>query len=104
MIVERPPRGVINVTTTNNNNKEANYDIPLSCMKGTMDGWFPRTEMPGNQVNQTDYFSGHYQAFGLNVQAMCDPDLLFLYIAVASPGKINDSRAFSRLRELQNWM
>jgi hypothetical protein len=22
---------------------------------GAMDGWFPRTEMPGDQVNQTDY-------------------------------------------------
>ena len=80
---------------------------PISMLNGhigAMDGWFPRTEMPGDQVNQTDYFSGHYQAYGLNVQAMCDPDLLFTYIAVAGPGKINDSRAFSRLRELQNWM
>ena len=71
---------------------------------GAMDGWFPRTEMPGDQVNQTDYYSGHYQAYGLNVQAMCDPNLLFTYIAVAGPGKINDNRAFSRLRDLQNWM
>ena len=53
-----------------------------------MDG-FP--ELKGDQVNQTDYFSRHYQAYGLNVQAMCDPDLLFTYIAVASPAKINDS-------------
>ena len=71
---------------------------------GAMDGWFPRTEMPGDQVNQTDYYSGHYQAYGLNVQAMCDPNLLFTYIAVAGPGKINDNRAFSHLRDLQNWM
>ena len=71
---------------------------------GAMDGWFPRTEMPFDQVNQADYFSGHYQAYGLNVQAMCDADLLFIYVAVAGPGKINDSRAFSRLRELHKWM
>ena len=25
---------------------------------GAMEGWFPRTEMPEDQVNQTDYFSG----------------------------------------------
>ena len=46
--------------------------------------------MPRGVSNQADYFSGHYQAYGLNIQAMCDPDLLFLYVAVAGPGKIND--------------
>jgi hypothetical protein len=45
---------------------------------GAIDGWFPRTEMPRGVSNQADYFSGHYQAYGLNIQAMCDPDLLFL--------------------------
>ena len=42
---------------------------------GAIDGWFPRTEMPRGVSNQADYFSGHYQAYGLNIQAMCDPDL-----------------------------
>ncbi len=58
---------------------------------GAMDGWFPCTEMPGDQMNQVDYYSGHYQAYGLNVQAICDPNLLLIYIAVAGPGKINDT-------------
>ena len=57
---------------------------------GALDGWLPRTEMPGDVPNQTDYFSGHYQCYGLNVQAMCDPNLLFLYVSVAAPGKVND--------------
>jgi len=35
---------------------------------------------------------------------MCDPNLLFAYIAVAGPGKINNNLAFSRIRDLQNWM
>jgi hypothetical protein len=71
---------------------------------GAIDGWFPRTEMPRDQTNQADYFSGHYQAYGLNVQAMCDPDLIFLYVAVAGPGKTNDIGAFVRLRELNSWI
>ena len=71
---------------------------------GAIDGWFPQTEMSGDQVNQTDYYSGHYQAYGLNVEAMCDPNLLFTCIAVAGPSKINDNHAFSRLRDLHNWM
>ncbi len=41
---------------------------PINMLNGHIgagDGWFPRTEMPGDQVNQTDYYSVHYQAYGL---------------------------------------
>jgi hypothetical protein len=71
---------------------------------GVMDGWLPHTETSGDQVHQVDYFSGHYLECGINVQANCDPNLLFTYIAIAGPGKINNSCAFSCLRELQNWL
>ena len=71
---------------------------------GCLDGWLPRTEKPKDVPNQTDYFSGHYQCYGLNVQAMCDPDLLFLYVAVAAPGKVNDIRAFGRCTDLLEWL
>lgn len=53
--------------------------------------------------NSGDYFSGHYQCYGLNCQGMCDPDLVFMYFAVAGPGKTNDIRALSRLLELRQW-
>ena len=56
---------------------------------GCLGGWLPFTVAP-NVSNQADYFLGHYQSHGLNVRAMCDSDLLFLYIAVAAPGKVND--------------
>ena len=39
--------------------------------------------MPRGVPNQADYFSGHYKAHGLNIQEMCDTELLFLYVAVA---------------------
>jgi hypothetical protein len=67
-----------------------------NCL-GAIDGWLPRTEMPRDVSNQVDYFSGHYHCYGLNVQAMCDPDLAFLYLAIAAPGKVNDIRAFYRV-------
>ena len=70
---------------------------------GCLDGWLPRTQAP-SVPNQADYFSGHYQCYGLNVQAMCDPDLLFLYVAVAAPGKTNDARAFYRCNDLIQWL
>jgi len=71
---------------------------------GCIDGWLPRTEMPRNVYNQTDYFSGHYQCYGLNVQALTDPDLVFLYVCVAAPGKVNDIRAFNRCTDLLEWL
>jgi hypothetical protein len=53
--------------------------------------------------NQANYYSRHYQAYGLNIQAMCDPDLVFIYVAAAGPGKINDIRAFSCCTGLIDW-
>ncbi len=71
---------------------------------GPMDGWLPRTEAPKDVHNQGDYFSGHYQCYGLNCQALCDPDLLFMYFCIAAPGKTNDARAFDRCVGLKEWL
>lgn len=71
---------------------------------GALDGFMARTEMPFDVENPRDYFSGHYQFYGLNVQAMCDHDLLFLYACVAAPGKVNDIRAFHRCTPLLKWL
>ena len=60
--------------------------------------------MPSDVPNPTDYRSGHYQRYGLNVQAMCNPNLRFAYISVAGPGKMNDARAFRRLEGLKYWL
>ena len=58
---------------------------------GALDGWLPRTEKPRDVTNKSDYFSGHYQCYGLNVQAMCDP-------------KTNDIRAFGWCNGLHKWL
>ena len=71
---------------------------------GTIDGWLSCTEMSWDVTNQTDYFSGHYQCYGLNVQAVCDPDLLFLYTCIGAPGKTNDIRAFGWCQKLHEWL
>ncbi len=82
------------------------FNLPTSIVLGrigAIDGWFPRTEIPRGVSNQANYYSGHYQAYGLNIQAMCEPDLVFMYVAVAGPGKINDVRAFSHYTGLIDW-
>mmetsp|Transcript_14261 Transcript_14261/g.34632 ORF Transcript_14261/g.34632 Transcript_14261/m.34632 type:complete len:288 (-) Transcript_14261:90-953(-) len=71
---------------------------------GAIDGWLVPIEMPRNTPNQGDYFSGHYQRMGLNIQAICDSKLRFIYFTVSAPGKTGDARAFSRLEKLSEWI
>jgi hypothetical protein len=42
------------------------------------------------------YFSGHYQAYGINVQAACDARCQFVYASLAAPGGTNDIVAFQK--------
>ena len=51
--------------------------------------------------NPADYFSGHYQIHGLNVQAVCDVNLRIIYLSVAGVGQTNDARAFRKLTKLR---
>jgi hypothetical protein len=44
--------------------------------------------------NVTPYFSGPYQCYGINVQAICDAQCRFTYLSCRSPGGTGDSRAF----------
>ena len=72
---------------------------------GAMDGFFqpmykPRITDVGDNVR--GYFSGHYNMYGLNVQAACDSKLRFLYFGVLAPGNMGDSVAFDNATELKN--
>jgi hypothetical protein len=42
------------------------------------------------------YFSGHYQTYGINVQAACDAHCQFVYASLAAPGGTNDIVAFRK--------
>ena len=69
-----------------------------------IDGWLCTTEKPSDVSNPSDYFSGHYQRFGYNVQASCNANLRFIYFTVAGPGKTNDARVFRKLTLLRQWL
>ena len=45
-------------------------------------------------ANIQSYFSGHYQDYGLNVQACCDSNCEFQEVTVAGPGGCNDIAAY----------
>ena len=57
-----------------------------------IDGWLCTIEQPWDVGNPADFFSRHYQKFGINVQAMCDANLRITYISVAGNGGTNDAR------------
>jgi hypothetical protein len=52
--------------------------------------------------NAADYHRGQYNCYGLNVMAICDSVLSFIYMAVAAIGRT--TRAVGRLEELQKWI
>ena len=62
---------------------------------GVIDGWLMPIIVPSGRFgNVTSFFSGHYQRYGLNVQAVSDHLSRFLYVAVAAPGGQPDINAF----------
>ena len=70
---------------------------------GAIDGWLACIQKP-SVPHPADYFSGHYQRYGLNVQAVCDSNLRFFYFAVAGTGRTNDARVFNRCLALREWL
>ena len=58
---------------------------------GAIDGFFQETTCPTKKEsggNVTSFFSGHYESYGLNCQAVCDSNLKFIFFGVVAPGKI----------------
>ena len=63
-----------------------------------LDGMLLRIQTPSpNEVgNVKSFFSGHYQVYGINVQAACDSNCRFVSACVSSPGGTNDIAAFRK--------
>lgn len=80
------------------------HGIIKGCI-GCIDGYLCRIKTPS--VNEggvaKSYFSGHYRAMGVNVQAVCDDEHKFTYFSLSSPGGVNDVRAYRKLsRTIKN--
>jgi DDE superfamily endonuclease len=70
----------------------------VNCV-GAINGYLLHTEAPPKAVvgNVRSYFSGHYQQYGVNIQACCDHLSRFTYIAIAGPGVMNDNQAINEV-------
>ena len=62
---------------------------------GALDGYLVTINTLQSLVvgNVQSYFSGHYQHYRVNVQAICAHQCHFTYFAFASPGSVNDHDA-----------
>ena len=71
---------------------------------GAVDGFFQAITCPmvSEVSNQTSYYSGHYENFGLNCQAVCTHDLTFIYFRVIAPGSMNDIIAITKTDNLMD--
>ena len=68
----------------------------MSCVDGSL----VRIKQPSGVDNPRAYYSDHYCAMGLNVQAVCDERLRFSFIAVAGAGRYYRYVKLSRRRRL----
>lgn len=68
--------------------------VICNCISA-IDGYLVKTITPTKKLvgNVWSYFSGHYQCYGMNVQAACDAFCRFQFIAVAGPGCMPDDRS-----------
>lgn len=78
-------------------------DSVLTGCVGCIDGWLCEIRAPSAREvpDVAAFYSGHYQKYGLNVQAICDSLCRFTGYCFNSPGKVGDSIAFKKwkLRE-----
>lgn len=64
-----------------------------------VDGFLLKITTPSKKEakNVRSYFSGHYQCYGVNVQAACDHLCRFVYLGVAGPGVMCDRDAIKEI-------
>jgi hypothetical protein len=80
--------------------RSSSQGLMRGCV-GAIDGYFVKTDQPCGIADPVAYYSSHYESFGMNVQAVCNSRLEFIYFSVAAPGRCNDIIASQRCVDLQ---
>ena len=72
-------------------------DVIRGCV-GCIDGWLCPIIVPGDGTvaKVKSFFSGHYQKYGLNVQACVDHESRFTAFGVNAPGGMGDAVVYIR--------
>jgi hypothetical protein len=81
----------------NNFQSISSHEAIAGCV-ACVDGYFLKIQTPdaSETANVKAYYSGHYQAYGINIQAACDYRCRFVSVCVAAPGSTNDIVAFRK--------
>lgn len=69
----------------------------INCV-GVVDGYLLRIRVPAKKEtpNVRSFFSGHYQCYGVNIQAVTDHNSRFIFFAFAAPGVTGDRDAIKQ--------
>ena len=64
-----------------------------------VDGYHLQIQTPSKveAKNVKSFFSGHYQTYGVNVQAACDSNCRFSFLGIAGPGVMGDREAIEQV-------
>ena len=64
-----------------------------------LDGYHLQIQTPSKKEarNAKSFFSGHYQTYGVNLQAACDHNCRFSFVGVAGPGVMGDREALNQI-------
>jgi DDE superfamily endonuclease len=74
--------------------QSVSYRGAIANCVSVIDGYLVKIRTPPQAVgNVRSYFSGHYQHYGVNVQAAVDSKCRFQFIGVAGPGVMGDRDA-----------
>ena len=81
--------------------QKSSHGLMNGCV-GALDGFFQKCNAPSKKEisNVISFYSGHYESYGLNCQALCDAKLCFMYFGVVAPGSTNDNIAFPQTHDL----
>jgi hypothetical protein len=73
-------------------------DAIINCVS-VVDGLLVRIATPSKKeaTNVRSFFSGHYQTYGMNIQASCDHLCRFTFLGVAGPGVMSDQEAVKQV-------
>jgi DDE superfamily endonuclease len=65
---------------------------------GVVDGYLMRIKVPSKEEvkNVRSFFSGHYQCYGVNIQAAADHHCRFVHFSFAAPGVTGDREAIKQ--------
>jgi len=85
--------------------EEKSTEGVMSGCIGALDGYLHLIRTPSRKesLNVRQYFSGHYQRMGLNVQAMVDSKLRFMYAAILKGGRSSDYKSYLK-SSLMSWI